>query len=107
MATAAGFKSGPFAMESYDAAALMLLAMEAAKSSDSQAYKGKIMDIANAPGEKIFPGDLKKALKLISEGKDVDYVGASAVELIGGGESAGNYAQIEVKSGVNETVAYR
>ena len=107
MATAAGFKSGPFAMEAYDAAALMLLAMEAAKSSDSQAYKGKIMDIANAPGEKIFPGDLKKALKLISEGKDVDYVGASAVELIGGGESAGNYAQIEVKSGVNETVAYR
>ena len=107
MASAAGFKSGPFAMESYDAAALMLLAMEAAKSSDSQAYKGKIMDIANAPGEKIFPGDLKKALKLISEGKDVDYVGASAVELIGGGESAGNYAQIEVKSGVNETVAYR
>ena len=81
--------------------------MEAAKSSDSQAYKGKIMDIANAPGEKIFPGDLKKALKLISEGNDVDYVGASAVELIGGGESAGNYAQIEVKSGVNETVAYR
>ena len=55
MATAAGFKSGPFAMESYDAAALMLLAMEAAKSSDSQVYKSKIMDFAYAPGEKIYP----------------------------------------------------
>ena len=36
-------------------------------------------------GEKIFPGELGKALKLISEGKDVDYVGASAVELVGAG----------------------
>ena len=107
MATAAGFKSGPFAMESYDAAALMLLAMEAAKSSDSQVYKSKIMDIANAPGEKIYPGELDKALHLIEDGKDIDYVGASAVELVGGGESAGNYAQIEVQNQKNVTVAYR
>jgi branched-chain amino acid transport system substrate-binding protein len=65
------------------------------------------MDVANAPGVKIYPGDLKKALHLIEEGKDIDYVGASAVELIGPGESAGNYAQIEVKNGKNVTVAYR
>ena len=107
MATAAGFKNGPFSAESYDAAALMLLAMEAAKSSDSQTYKNSIMDVANAPGEKIYPGELKKGLNLIMSGKDIDYVGASAVELIGPGESAGNYAQIEVKGGKNETVAYR
>ncbi len=107
MAKAAGFKNGPFAGESYDAAALMLLAMEAAKSSDSQKYKSKIMDIANAPGEKIYPGELKKAFHMIMEGKDIDYVGATAVELIGPGESAGNYRQIEVKGGKNETVAYR
>ena len=107
MATAAGFKGGPFAKESYDAAALMLLAMEAAKSSDSQVYKSKIMDIANAPGEKIYPGELDKALHLIEDGKDIDYVGASAVELVGGGESAGNYAQIEVQNQKNVTVAYR
>jgi len=107
MATAAGFKNGPFSAESYDAAALMLLAMEAAKSSDSQTYKNSIMDVANAPGEKIYPGELKKGLHLIMSGKDIDYVGASAVELIGPGESAGNYAQIEVKGGKNETVAYR
>ena len=81
--------------------------MEAAKSSDSQKYKSKIMDIANAPGEKIYPGELKKAFHMIMEGKDIDYVGATAVELIGPGESAGNYRQIEVKGGKNETVAYR
>ena len=44
---------------------------------------------------------------MIMEGKDIDYVGATAVELIGPGESAGNYRQIEVKGGKNETVAYR
>ena len=36
-----------------------------------------------------------------------DYVGASAVELIGPGESAGTYREIEVKGGVNETVRMR
>ena len=58
------------------------MAMQAAGSTDSQVFKGSVMDVANA-GEKIYPGELAKALKLISEGKDVDYVGASAVELIG------------------------
>ncbi len=107
MATAGGFTAGPFAPESYDGAALILLAMQAANSTDSEVFKSKVMDVANAPGEKIFPGDLGKALKLISEGKDVDYVGASAVELVGAGESAGNYAEIEIKGGKNVTVGYR
>ena len=107
MATAKGFKAGPFAPESYDGAALILLAMQAANSIDSEVFKAKVMDVANAPGEKIFPGELGKALKLISEGKDVDYVGASAVELIGAGESAGNYAEIEIQGGKNVTVGYR
>ena len=38
---------------------------------------------------------------------DVDYVGASAVELIGSGESAGSYAEILIKGGKNTTVGYR
>ncbi|MEL7239888.1 MAG: ABC transporter substrate-binding protein, partial [Planctomycetota bacterium] len=83
MATSAGFKAGPFAAESYDAAALIMLAMEAAKSSESAKLKDAVLDVANAPGEKIFPGELGKAIKLIGEGKDIDYVGASAVELVG------------------------
>ncbi|GIT25506.1 MAG: hypothetical protein CM1200mP41_15500 [Gammaproteobacteria bacterium] len=48
---------------------------------------------------KFFPGELGKALKIIAGGGDVDYVGASAVELIGAGESAGNYREILVKGG--------
>jgi len=40
-------------------------------------------------------------------GGDVDYVGASAVELIGSGESAGSYAEILIDGGKNTTVGYR
>ena len=94
-------------MESYDAAALILLAMEATKSSDSQVYKYAIDEIANAPGEIIYPGELGKALDLLKAGKDIDYVGASAVELVGGGESAGNYAIMEVIDGKNVPVSYK
>lgn len=107
LADEAGFTPGPYTSESYDAAALILLAMQAAKSTDSAAFKGKIMDVANAPGEQIFPGELAKGLKLIAEGQDIDYVGASDVELIGSGESAGSYREILVDGGVNTTAGYR
>jgi len=108
LADAAGFNgTGPFAPESYDAASLILLAMQAAGSSNPADYKSKIMDVANAPGVKIYPGDLGKALDILKDGGDIDYVGASSVELIGPGESAGNYRQIEVKDGKIETVKFR
>jgi len=103
----AGFKNGPYSPESYDAAALTLLAMQAAKSTDSEKVKMKVRDVANAPGFKIFPGELAIGLKMLAEGKDIDYVGATAVELIGPGESAGNYRTVEVKGGKFETTGYR
>ena len=107
MVEAAGFKPGPYTSESYDAAALIMLAMQAAGSPDSGKLKDKVMMVANAPGEKIFPGELAKAIKILSDGGDIDYVGASDVELIGGGESAGSYAEILVKGGKNTTTGYR
>ena len=107
LAKKAGFKGGtPFVAESYDAAALILLAMQAAGSSKSMALKDKVMAVANAPGEKIYPGELAKALKILAKGGEIDYVGASAVELIGAGESAGNYREIQVKGGKITTVRY-
>jgi branched-chain amino acid transport system substrate-binding protein len=99
--------TSPFTPESYDAAALMMLAMQAAGSSDPAEYKGKVMDVANAPGEQIFPGELAKALDIIAGGGDIDYVGATAVELIGPGESAGNYRQIVIDGGAITTAKYR
>ncbi|MCY4207141.1 MAG: ABC transporter substrate-binding protein [Roseovarius sp.] len=97
----------PFTAESYDAAALIMLAMQAAGSAEPGDYKDKVFEVANAPGEKIFPGELGKALDIIAEGGNVDYVGASSVELIGPGESSGNYRQIEIRNGKIETVQFR
>ena len=84
-----------------------MLAMQAAGSTSSADFAGKVMDVANAPGEKIYPGELAKALKILADGGDVDYVGASAVELIGQGESAGSYREILVDGAKNTTVGYR
>ena len=108
MAKAAGFDgTSSFTAESYDAAALIMLAMQAAGSSKSSDFAAKVMDVANAPGEPILPGELAKGLELIAAGTDIDYVGASAVELIGPGESAGNYREYEFKDGKISTVGYR
>ena len=97
----------PFVKESYDAAALILLAMQAAGSTASGDFKDHVMAVANAPGEQIFPGELAKALAILADGGEVDYVGASAVELVGAGESAGNYQQMAVEGGELVVVRYR
>jgi branched-chain amino acid transport system substrate-binding protein len=108
MATEAGFDgSSPFAAESYDAAALMMMAMQAAGSTDPADYAGSVMDVANAPGEIIQPGELARALQILAEGGEVDYAGATAVELIGPGESAGNYREISIEGGEVVTAGYR
>ena len=99
--------TSPFTPESYDAAALIMLAMQAAGSMDSNDFKDHVMDVANAPGEQIFPGQLAKALEILKDGGDIDYVGATAVELIGPGESAGNYRQIVIDGGEITTAKYR
>jgi branched-chain amino acid transport system substrate-binding protein len=99
--------TSPFAPESYDSAALIMLAMQAAGSSDPAVYKEKMFDVANAPGEKIAAGELAKALEILAAGGDIDYVGASGVELVGPGEAAGNYREIKIEGGKIETVQFR
>jgi branched-chain amino acid transport system substrate-binding protein len=107
MSEGKGFKGDdPYVPELYDAAAIMLLAMQSANSTDSAVYKDHVMKVANAPGEKIYPGELKKALQILADGGDIDYVGASAVELIGPGEAAGSFRETIVKDGEFTTVKY-
>ena len=108
MATAAGYDgTSAYSGGSYDAAALILLAMEAAGSTDPKVYKDKITEIANGPGEKIYPGELAKGLELLKAGTAIDYDGATAVELIGAGEASGTFREIEFKDGKITTVKYR
>lgn len=98
MAKKAGINGeGPYVTSSYDAAAIIVLAIQAAGSSDRRAIQSKVMMVANAPGEKILPGELAKALKILKDGGDVDYVGASGVEFNDVGEVFGTYREMEVK----------
>jgi branched-chain amino acid transport system substrate-binding protein len=102
-----GDGSGPYRGESYDAAALMILAMQKAGEADRGAIAGNIMELANAPGEKIGPGELGKALELVAAGTDIDYVGATNVELTDVGEAAGTYKELMIEDGEWNTVSVR
>ena len=108
MATSAGIKGGgPFTGESYDAAALLMLAMQSGGSTDRAALASNVLAVANTPGEKIMPGELGKALRILANGGAVDYVGATNVELTGVGEAAGSYKEFEVKGKAFSTVRFR
>lgn len=107
-AEAAGVNpDGSYRRESYDAAALIAFAMQKAGSADRASVAANVLDVANAPGEKILPGQLAKGLEILKAGGDIDYVGATNVELIGPGEAAGFYKEYVVKGGVYETVQFR
>ncbi|MGR3495288.1 ABC transporter substrate-binding protein [Citreimonas sp.] len=96
-----------YTRESYDAAALIALAMMAGGEATSAAVAENVMDVANAPGEKIMPGELGKALQILADGGDVDYDGATAVELIGPGEASGTYRYYEIVDGQYSTVDFK
>ncbi len=75
---------------SWDAAALLALAAEAAKSNTGEGIKSKIRDVANPPGVEV--SDVCEALKLIREGKDINYQGASGnVDIDENGDVVGSY----------------
>jgi branched-chain amino acid transport system substrate-binding protein len=96
-----------FTRESYDAAALIALAMMAGGEASSEAVAANVLNVANAPGEPILPGELGKALEILAAGGEIDYVGATNVELIGPGEAAGTYRYYTVTGSAFETVDFR
>ncbi len=108
VASAGGIdSSGPYTGESYDAAALIVLAMQAAGSADRKGIADNVMAVANGPGKKIYPGQLKKALDLLAKGKAVDYEGATGVNLTDVGEAFGSFLEKEVKGGKFKTKKQR
>jgi len=92
--------SGVFSAESYDAMALIILASQAAGSTDRAAIQAQVLNVANAPGRLCSAGSLGDCLKWISGGLEVDYVGATGVELDAGGTANGSYAEREVIGGL-------
>ena len=108
VAGAAGIDpSGPYTGESYDAAALIVLAMQASGSADRKGIADNVMAVANGPGKKIYPGQLKKALDLLAKGKAVDYEGATGVNFTDVGEAEGSFLEKEIKGGKFKTKKQR
>ena len=65
------------------------------------------MKVANAPGTKIGAGELTKGLEILRGGGDIDYVGASRLNLFGPGEASVAYREVVMKGGKDTTVAFR
>ncbi len=108
VATAAGIDaSGPYTGESYDAAALIILAMQAGGSADRASIAANVMSVANGPGIKIYPGELGKALGFLAAGKAIDYEGATGVIFTDVGEAAGSFLEKEIENGKFRTVKQR
>ncbi|NYS25798.1 ABC transporter substrate-binding protein [Rhodobacteraceae bacterium 2376] len=96
-----------FTGESYDAAALLALAAQAAGEATPEGIAANILNVANAPGEEILPGELGRAIEILANGGEVNYIGATDVELIGPGEAAGTYREYVVEDGQFVTVRFR
>ena len=94
-----GVPIGPYAPEAYDAAAIMLLAMQASGSVEGAIYKHSFASVANPPGIKIFPGELAKGLRLLMNGQEIDYQGATQVDFNAVGEPDGLYEEIALYAG--------
>lgn len=95
----------PYIDAFYDAAYLLALAAEKAKSTDGKAIHDALRAVANAPGEKVGPGDFAKAKKLLADGKDIDYIGAAGNhEFDKSGDVGGTFSHWEFKGGDLVTV---
>ena len=78
MAKAAGLDpAASFAPQAYDAAFLIGLAIQKSGKDSREGLSAALREVATAPGETIYPGEWEKAKKLIAEGKDINYEGAS------------------------------
>ncbi|ARV61293.1 amino acid ABC transporter substrate-binding protein [Nostocales cyanobacterium HT-58-2] len=85
-----GSSPGEFAPQAWDASALLVLAAQAAKENSGVGIANKIREVANAPGTEVT--DVCEGLKLLKEGKDINYQGASGnVDVDENGDVVGIY----------------
>ena len=73
--TFGGRDPGVFDPNTWDAAAVLVLAAEAAQSDDGEVIKTSVASVANAPGVEVT--DVCEGLNLVREGEDINYQGAS------------------------------
>jgi len=80
-----------YCSNSYDAAALVILAMEQAGEASGTAIRDHIRSVANPPGKEVM--DIGEALELIRQGEEINYQGASGeITFDEKGDVSGRYA---------------
>lgn len=81
---------GEYAPQAWDAAALLTLAAQAAKSNTGEGIQSKIREVANSPGTEV--SDVCQGLELLRQGQDINYQGASGnVDIDQNGDVVGVY----------------
>lgn len=81
---------GLYDPNTWDAAAVVMLAAEAAKATTGTAIKAKLPQVANPPGIEV--SDICQALSFARDGKEINYQGVSStVDFDANGDVIGNY----------------
>jgi len=91
--------SGPFIGESYDAVAVLILALQEKNFKSNNNLSKNILSVGNSPGTKIYPGEITKGLRLLKKGKKINYEGATNVEFDINGDAFGTFLEKEVTKG--------
>ncbi len=85
-----GSALAPYTPHVWDAAALLVLSAQAAKQNTGVGIASKIREVANGPGTEV--SDVCKGLKLLKNGKKINYQGASGnVDVDQNGDVIGVY----------------
>ncbi|MEA5512860.1 ABC transporter substrate-binding protein [Nodularia sp. UHCC 0506] len=85
-----GNPPGEYAPQAWDAAALLVLAAQAAQENTGVGISNKIREVANEPGTEVT--DVCEGLKLLREGQEINYQGASGnVDVDANGDVVGVY----------------
>jgi neutral amino acid transport system substrate-binding protein len=85
-----GTPPAPYAAHAWDAAALLVLAAQAAKQNTGVGIASKLREVADPPGIEV--SDVCEGLKLLNEGKKINYQGASGnVDIDENGDVVGVY----------------
>lgn len=95
--------SALYAAESYDAAAVLLLSMQAAGSSDPAVYTDYIDQVTGGAGTKIYAGELAYGLQKLAAGESINYVGASNVSFDSFGDDLGNHELVQLNAAASGT----
>jgi branched-chain amino acid transport system substrate-binding protein len=101
LAEAADLKAdGPFVANSYDAAFMMALAIQAAGSADREGISAGLRAISGPEGELIYPGEFSKAKTILAAGGKINYEGGSgSVDFDKNGDVSGDVSISKVKDG--------